>query len=153
MTSEAQSSNPQIGSRQNRPCIYKLKSSPSRFSDVITSIARYLAVSVVTYVFLLSVLFALVDMWGLKKVPAYVIAYGAAYFLEYTSTLLFVFKGEHHWLKVLKFCVYVGGFLVLSTVIFDALVSQGVHYLVAPLVTSISLMPARYLVNRLWVYR
>ena len=117
------------------------------------SIARYLMVSIATYVYLLAMLFGLVEACGFSKVTAYVLSYASSYILEYTSTLLFVFQGTHCWSKLLKFGIYILGFLLLGTLLFDYLIIQGVHYLVAPVGTSLALMPARYLANRFWVYR
>ncbi len=120
---------------------------------LVASIARYLIVSVATYVYLLAMIFGLVDLGGFGKVPAYVLAYASSYVLEYTCTLYFVFRGAHGWSKLLRFGIYILGFLLLGTLLFDYFITQGLHYLVAPVVTSIALMPARYLVNRFWVYR
>ena len=89
----------------------------------------------------------------LKELYAYVTVYLTAYALEYTVTLRLVFVERHKWVKVLKYLTYVAVFLVFSSSAFQILVSRGVHYILATLVVAIALMPARFIVNKYWVYK
>jgi putative flippase GtrA len=114
---------------------------------------RYLFTSAASYLFILVTLFILVDWLGFEKVIAYVLVYLAAYVLEYMATLRLVFRTQHHPRKAVKFVLYVACFLALNTWVFKFLLSLGLHYLIATVVTAGLLMPFRYLVNKYWVYR
>lgn len=121
----------------------------SRYFEIL----RYLSTSLLVYVYILAAIYVLVSRLGLGPVPAYVLVYSIAYLLEFSVTLVFVFEEEFRWNKVVKYVVYVIIFLTVSTLIFKAMIVSGVYYLYATLLTAAILMPARFLVNKYWVYR
>ena len=113
---------------------------------------KYLLISLSVYCFIITAIYILVDICKLEKILAYVIVYITAYFIEYITTLRLVFNEQHHWIKVIKYIIYVGLFLGLSTYIFKLLISFDFNYLLATLLVSMVFMPFRFIVNKYWVY-
>ena len=116
-------------------------------------VGRYLAVSGLVYLYLLGAMYCLVDMFQMNRVSSYVAVYLSAYVLEYASTLWLVFREAHQLRKVVKYITYVICFLFISTAIFKILIAWPINYLAATVLTAILLMPLRFIVNKLWVYR
>ena len=114
---------------------------------------RYVLTSAAVYAFILVALYLLVDLAGMSPTPAYVVVLLAAYLIEYTATLLFVFQRSHSWGNVARYLFYVVLFLTISTALYDAIRMAGVHYLLSALLTPAILMPLRFFFNKWWVYR
>lgn len=117
------------------------------------TLIKYILTSVLVYAYVFLAIFALVELMRLKELYAYVTVYLTAYALEYTVTLRLVFEERHKWVKVLKYLTYVAVFLLFSSYAFQILVSSGVHYIFATLAVAVVLMPARFIVNKYWVYK
>jgi putative flippase GtrA len=117
------------------------------------AVLRYVATSVGVYVYVLAALYVLVDWLQVPKVSAYIAVYAGAYVMEYLATMRLVFAVQHRWAMVLKYVIYVSAFLVINTVLYSQLLRWEVHYMIAALLVAVLLMPARYLVNKHWVYR
>ncbi|MBV5338216.1 MAG: hypothetical protein J0665_01470 [Deltaproteobacteria bacterium] len=117
------------------------------------TLTRYFSVSIGVYVFILGGMYLIVDLLQVDKVTSYILVYLFAYLAEYAVTLTFVFCNEHHWLKVLKFIIHTAVFLVLSTLLFRAMLGWHVHYLIATFAVAVLLLPFRYLSNKYLVYR
>lgn len=113
---------------------------------------KYLSTSLAVYIYILAALYLLVDVMQIDPVVAYITIYLTAYALEYTLTLRLVFNERHRGSKVLKYVTYVGVFLGFSTLLYSWLLSVGVYYLLATLLTAGVLMPVRFAVNKYWVY-
>jgi putative flippase GtrA len=116
-------------------------------------LVKYAATSLAVYVYIFAALYALVSWAGMPELMAYVLVYAGAYLLEYTATLRLVFAVQHRWRMVVKYGVYVAGFFGINTALYAALIREEVHYLLAAFLVALVLMPARYLVNKHWVYR
>jgi len=117
------------------------------------TLVRYFSVSIGVYVFILGGMYVLVDWLQVDKVVSYVIVYICAYIAEYTMTLIFVFRSDHHWLKVMKFVIHTVGFLLLGTLLFQTMLGWQVQYLIATFAVAVLLLPFRYLSNKYLVYR
>jgi putative flippase GtrA len=113
---------------------------------------KYLLISVFVYIYILTAIYVLVDFLQMDQVLAYLTVYIPAYILEYTMTLSMVFNEQHRWSKVLKYIGYVAVFLGLSTLFYKLMLSVGMYYLLATLLTAVVLMPVRFMVNKYWVY-
>lgn len=113
---------------------------------------KYVATSLLVYGYIFAALYALVSWLNVNEVIAYVVVYAGAYLLEYTATMRLVFAVQHRWRMLLKYTVYVAGFFGINTLLYAALVRAEVHYLLAAFLVALVLMPARYLVNKHWVY-
>ncbi len=113
---------------------------------------KYLSTSLAVYLYILAALYLLVDVLQIDPVPAYIAIYLTAYAMEYMLTLRLVFNELHRGSKVLKYVTYVGVFLGFSTLLYAWLLSVGVYYLLATLLTAGVLMPVRFVVNKYWVY-
>lgn len=116
-------------------------------------VIKYLMTSVFAYLYILSMIYAFVEFLRFDKVKAYVLVYISAYFLEYIITLRLVFKEPHRYIKVYKFIGYVICFLIISTFVYKLMLSIGINYLISAIITAGVLMPARFIVNKHWVYR
>lgn len=114
---------------------------------------KYLLLSVFVYLYIFIALYVLVDILHTDEVLAYVVVYITAYAMEYTLTLCLVFNEQHRWAKVIKYITYVAIFVPLATSFYTLLLSVGVYYLLATLLTAVVLMPVRFLINKYWVYR
>lgn len=119
---------------------------------LVKTLLRYFSVSAGVYVFILGGMYVLVDRLHLEKVFSYVLIYGVAYVAEYTLTLLFVFRRQHAWLKMLKFAANTALFLVLGSLLFKGMLLLQIHYLVATVAAAAALLPFRYLSNKYFVY-
>ncbi|MFK8068038.1 MAG: GtrA family protein [Gammaproteobacteria bacterium] len=115
-------------------------------------LTKYLYISILVYVYIMIAMFTLVDYWQLDPVLSFVVVYLGAYVSEYILTLHFVFKENHQWKKIFKYIIYIAIFLCLSTLLYKILLYLGIHYLMATILTAITLMPARFVVNKYWVY-
>lgn len=116
-------------------------------------VVKYLATSASVYVFIVASLYALVDLLSLGTTPAYVITYLMAYVMEYAMTLRFVFGAAHSGWKVAKYVLYLAASLAVSTLLYRFVVALGVNYVLAALLVAAALMPVRFVVNKMWVYR
>jgi putative flippase GtrA len=114
---------------------------------------RYLLTSVFVYAFIFLALYGLVDRFGVSVTPAYVVVFLFAYIVEYVATVIIVFGKRHSLGNALRFVVYVLLFLGTSTFLFECILSLGLHYLAAALLTSALLMPTRFISSKLWVYK
>lgn len=116
-------------------------------------IARYLFTSVAVYILILLALYLFVDLAGVDATLAYVVIFLCAYVVDYTATLLLVFRRRHSWGNLGRFVLYVVLFLGISTALYDLFRAVGVHYLASALIVSALLMPLRFVANKHWVYR
>ena len=116
-------------------------------------IVKYALTSVLVYVYIFAALYLLVSILDVAKITAYIVVYAGAYLLEYTATMRLVFAVQHRWRMVLRYAVYVAGFFGINMVFYAFLLRSNVHYMLAAFVVALVLMPARYLVNKHWVYQ
>ncbi len=113
---------------------------------------KYLSISILVYIYIMIAMYTLVDYWQQDPVLSFMVVYLAAYIMEYILTLRFVFKRTHQWKKVFKYVIYIVIFLCLSTMLYKLLLYIDIHYLLATILTAITLMPVRFVVNKYWVY-
>ncbi|WP_326541321.1 GtrA family protein [Pseudorhodoferax sp.] len=121
-------------------------------SELFHTLLRYFSVSAGVYVLILAGMYGLVDGLGLDRTSSYVLVYLIAYAAEYTLTLLFVFKKEHAWHKVLRFIANTLAFLLAGSLLFKGLLQLQLHYLVATIAVAAGLLPFRYWSNKYFVY-
>ena len=117
------------------------------------AIVRYFLVSASVYIFILVAMYILVDWLHVDQVASYLLVYASAYVAEYLTTLIFVFRREHAWNKLVKFFVNVLAFLAIGATLFKWLTSNQFDYLSATLGVAVILLPFRFLSNKYFVYR
>lgn len=117
------------------------------------TLLRYLSVSVSVYAFILLGMYVLVDWLQFGELVGYVIVYLCAYSIDYLMTLKFVFRSDHHWLKVVKYVIHTLVFLLIGSFVFKAFLHFGVHYLIATFAAALVMFPVRYYSNKYLVYR
>ena len=81
------------------------------------------------YLYIVAALYVLVEFLELDKVLAYAVVYLLAYVMEYTMTLLFVFRARFKYRMTVKYVIYVAGFLTVSTLTYKAMLLAGIDYL------------------------
>ncbi len=81
------------------------------------------------YLYIVAALYVLVEFLKLDKVLAYAVVYLLAYVMEYTITLLFVFRARFKYRMTVKYVIYVAGFLTVSTLTYKAMLLAGIDYL------------------------
>lgn len=118
-----------------------------------TLLFKYCLVSIGSYVFIMSMMFMLVDVAKIKANLAFFLTYLMAYICEYMLNLKFLFLREHSWMKVLKFCVHIAIFIGLGSVVFSVFLKMHIHYLVATILSAAVLIPARFFAYKLVVFR
>lgn len=114
---------------------------------------RYIVISLISYGFVFSSLYILIDLIHVNKTVAFLITYGIAYILLYKVQLTHLFKTEHDNYKLLRFCITLLFFYIAANVVYNIGLYVGLHYLIATLLTSALLMPLRFIVFKLFVYQ
>ena len=114
---------------------------------------KYISVSAISYLYILTLLYFLVNKFNFDKLYSYVFVYITVYIVEYTLTLKFVFKKNHSAKKTFKFLIYVILFLFISSILYKYFLILKVNYLIGAILVAIILMPLRYFSNKLWVYK
>lgn len=113
---------------------------------------KYISVSLLTYLYILTLLFFLVSEFNFDKLYSYIFIYISVYIIEYTLTLRFVFKKTHSVEKFLKFLIYIFLFLFISSILYKYFLILKVNYLIGAILVAIILIPFRYFSNKFWVY-
>ena len=117
-----------------------------------SNILKYISVSLISYFYILILLYFLVSKLNHDKLYSYVFVYISVYVIEYTLTLIFVFKKTHSTKKFFKFIIYILLFLCISSILYKYFLILKVNYLIGAILVAIILMPLRYFFNKLWVY-
>lgn len=117
------------------------------------NIIRYISVSIISYIYVLSLLYILVSKFNFEKLISYIFVYISVYFIEYILTLIFVFNKSHSTRKLFRFIIYVILFLLISSILYKFLLEIRLNYLIAAILVAVMLMPIRYFFNKIWVYK
>jgi putative flippase GtrA len=114
---------------------------------------RYIAVSIAMYCYVFLAMYCLVDILAWNKTYSYLAVYVVAYFINYITTLKFVFAKEHAWSKSIKYLLHIAFFLCLGTGLFHLFTALHINYLVATCMVIAILFPLRFLLNKHFVFR
>ena len=116
------------------------------------NLVKYIKISIFTYLYVLTLLYLLVESFQFSKLYSYVFVYISIYIIEYLLTLIFLFSKKHTLLKFSKFIIYIFVFLTLSSTFYNFLLFFEINYLLAALIVTIALMPIRYFLKKNWIY-
>jgi len=115
--------------------------------------SRYVLISIVSYIFVFSGLYLLIDILLINQTWAYMIVYGVAYIFLYAVQLRYLFNTEHDNKKFVRFCLMIVSFYAISNLLFNVFIAIDIHYLIATAITVVILMPLRLIVSKLFVYK
>ena len=96
-----------------------------------------------------------VEMFGWRALVATSVGFVVGAVTKYFMNYFLAFRSEEsHLSAVPRFAVMLGGLFTANAAIFWALHEHaGLHYMVAQVLTTCLLVPAGYVINRLWVFR
>lgn len=118
-----------------------------------TLFKRYIVISLISYGFVFSSLYLLIDIFHINKTLAFIITYGIAYIFLYKVQLTHLFKTAHDSYKLIRFCVALLFFYICANLLYNLGLYLGFHYLVSTILTSAILMPLRFIVFKIFVYK
>lgn len=113
---------------------------------------RYIFVSIALYVYVFLGLWVAVEEMKLNNLIAYIYIYTSVYFIDYISTLKWVFKETHKNLIAIKYLIYLIFFLILNSFMYKILIEY-LYFMNAALVVAIILFPLRYVTAKFFVYK
>lgn len=114
---------------------------------------RYVLISFFSYAFVFGSLYMLVEIFKLDKSISFMIAYGINYVLLYAVQLRYLFDTEHDTAKFIRFCGSVLFFYGCANLFFNIGLFLELHYLIATIGTIAILMPFRFLVSKVFVFK
>ncbi|WP_367576139.1 GtrA family protein [Pseudomonas helvetica] len=123
------------------------------FSPTLLQFYKYISISVLGYVSILSLMFLLIDVMHTNKSLAFFIAYALAYTAGYLLNLKYLFYKKHNTKILLKFALQIFLSLVIGSIVFRALLLLGINYLVSTLLTAGVLLPIRFISQKFLVFR
>lgn len=81
------------------------------------------------------------------------VVYGVNYVFLYAVQLRYLFNAEHNTAKFFRFCGSIVFFYGCANVLYNAVLVLNFHYLVATVCTITILMPFRFLVSKIFVFK
>lgn len=114
---------------------------------------RYIYISVFGYGFVFVSLYLLVDVLGVSEKIAFMVVYAISYIFLYTLQLKYLFKKEHDIYKLLRFCGSLLFFYLCANLFYNVGLRLNINYLISTVLTIIILMPLRFLVAKLIVFK
>lgn len=89
----------------------------------------------------------------LRAMPAYVVSYLAGIAWSYAINVLWVFRSRPHWRSFIRYPLVYVMQAAASILLFPLLLKLGVARWAAPLVVTVVMLPATYLISRAIVRR
>ena len=89
----------------------------------------------------------------LRAMPAYVVSYLAGIAWSYAINVLWVFRSRPHWRSFVRYPLVYVMQAAASILLFPLLLELGVARWAAPLVVTVVMLPATYLISRAIVRR
>ena len=114
---------------------------------------KYFLISAIGYSFVFISLYLFVDVLKMDKTVSFLIVYGIVYVFLYTIQLKYLFRVEHNLNKVIRFCIALLSFYICANLLYNIGLRLNVHYLISKVFTIAILMPLRFIVAKLYVYR
>jgi len=116
-------------------------------------LVKYVLISLMGYGFVFVGLFILVDLLRMNEKISFMIIYAISYFFLYTLQLKFLFKKDHDFNKLIKFFFTILFFYICANLIYNLGLQLNLNYLLATGFTIVVLMPLRFMVSKLFVYK
>ncbi len=116
-------------------------------------IARYVCISLVSYLFIFVALWCVVDLFEIDKLYAYAIVYIINYLAIYFLQAGFVFKTKRSWNSLLRYVVSVLLLYLIGNLLYIFFLTKNFQYLISNLMTIIVLFPLRFLIYKFFVHK
>ncbi|WP_148638479.1 GtrA family protein [Olleya sp. ITB9] len=114
---------------------------------------RYILISIFGYVFIFGGLFVLVDYFQIDKTISFVIIYGLNYIFLYSIQLKLLFKTKHNSKKLIRYISSILLFYLCANLLYNFGLKLNLKYMLSSILTVVLLMPLRFLVSKLIVFR
>ncbi|WP_353936395.1 GtrA family protein [uncultured Olleya sp.] len=114
---------------------------------------RYILISIFGYGFIFGGLFILVDYFQIDKTISFVIIYGLNYIFLYSIQLKLLFKTKHNSKKLIRYISSILLFYLCANLLYNFGLKLNLKYMLSSILTVVLLMPLRFLVSKLIVFR
>lgn len=114
---------------------------------------KYIIISFIGYSFVFLGLYFLVDVFQINARLAFIVIYTFSYLLLYYLQLKILFKRTHSTPTLVKFISSIAIFYVLANILFTWFTWMSINYLIATCLIIAILMPVRFLVSKLLVFK
>jgi len=116
-------------------------------------VSKYALISVLSYCYVFSALYLLVDTFECNKSVSFVLVYGLAYIVLYAVQLKYLFYKEHDRSKFIRYVLAIILFYILANLLYNFGLYFKINYLISTIITIAILMPLRLLVYTFYVYK
>lgn len=114
---------------------------------------RYILISIFGYSFIFGGLYILVDWFEVNKTVSFVIIYGLNYIFLYSIQLALLFKTKHSSKKLIRYISSILLFYLCANLLYNFGLKLNLEYMLSSILTVVLLMPLRFLVSKLLVFR
>lgn len=114
---------------------------------------RYILISIFGYSFIFGGLYILVDWFEVNKTVSFVIIYGLNYIFLYSIQLTLLFKTKHSSKKLIRYISSILLFYLCANLLYNFGLKLNLEYMLSSILTVVLLMPLRFLVSKLLVFR
>lgn len=114
---------------------------------------RYVGVSIFGYLTVFILMYLLVGGLKLNPQVAYFFTYFVVYVIDYTATLLLVFRKNHDQEKVKRYLAFLVVFFILNNLLFRSFTILGLNYIVAVVGVMVLLFPLKFISSKLVVFK
>jgi len=116
-------------------------------------IIRYIFISLFGYGFVFFSLYILVDILKNNETISFMLVYAISYVFLYTLQLKYLFKTNHNNYKFIRFCGSILFFYLCANLLYNIGLWLKLNYLLSTTFTIIILMPLRFIISKLFVYK
>lgn len=116
-------------------------------------IKKYTVLSVIGYLYVFITLYILVDSFSINKTLSFILSYGSWYIVLYVLQLKYLFQTKHNRRKILRFYGTLLFFYICANLLYNLGINLEMHYLISSLITIVILMPLRFIVSKVFVFK
>lgn len=114
---------------------------------------RYLAISIISYLYTLSGLFLLVEFLAINEVISFILVYGSTYLILYTVQLKYLFNKKHNKMKLIRYLMSIISFYILANVLYNLGLLLSFPYILSAVLGIGLIIPLRIIVYKYYVYK
>ncbi|TXE05854.1 hypothetical protein ES711_14940 [Gelidibacter salicanalis] len=116
-------------------------------------VKKYTVLSVFGYLYVFTTLYILVDFFSINKTISFILSYGSWYIVLYVLQLKYLFQTHHNKRKMLRFYASLLFFYIWANLFYNLGIKYEIHYLLSTLITIIILLPLRFVVSKMFVFK
>jgi len=102
---------------------------------------------------LLILVFLMSEVIGAPPLLSFATGYLLVYFFDYLLTAIFVFRGKLEKIQFRRYIYFQLMSFLLGVIVFGLIEGLIPHVLVSTIITAAALLPFRFAVSRLWVFK